>query len=31
VAAYLAGTQQPAAQRDAALAQVGQLAASLVQ
>ncbi|EJL82448.1 beta-lactamase class A [Polaromonas sp. CF318] len=31
VAAYLTGTQQPAAQRDVALAKVGQLAASLVQ
>lgn len=30
VAAYLTGTTQPAAQRDAALARVGQLAASLV-
>jgi beta-lactamase class A len=31
VTAYLTATQQPAAQREAALAQVGQLAASLVQ
>jgi len=31
VAAYLTGTKQPAVQRDAALAQVGLLAASLVQ
>ncbi|WP_411879029.1 class A beta-lactamase [Polaromonas sp. YR568] len=30
VAAYLTGTRQPAAQRDATLAKVGQLAASLV-
>jgi len=30
VAAYLTGTTQPAAQRDATLAKVGQLAASLV-
>jgi len=31
VSAYLTGTKQPAAQRDAALAEVGKLAASLVQ